>query len=80
MIVGEQVQEELTSFKAQQRFESSFICADSAEKGRKVKKPCIGKSCQGINENLHIEHICNSGIALWNSGEEGKERRMIEPQ
>jgi hypothetical protein len=27
-----------------------------------------------------VEHVCNSGSSLWNSGEEGKEKRMIEHQ
>jgi hypothetical protein len=27
--------------------------------------------------NLYAEHVCNSGTALWNSREEGKEKRMI---
>jgi hypothetical protein len=27
---------------------------------------------------LYREHACNSGTALWNLGEEGKEKRMIE--
>jgi hypothetical protein len=28
--------------------------------------------------HLYIEHVCNSGIIIWNSGEEGKEKRMME--
>jgi hypothetical protein len=28
----------------------------------------------------HVEHVCNSGNTLWNSGKEGKEKGMIEHQ
>jgi hypothetical protein len=28
----------------------------------------------------HVEHVCNSETTLWNSGKEGKEKRMIEHQ
>jgi hypothetical protein len=27
------------------------------------------------NTNSYVEHICNSGTTLWNSGKEGKEKR-----
>jgi hypothetical protein len=27
---------------------------------------------------LYVEHVCNSETILWNSGEEGKEKRMID--
>jgi hypothetical protein len=27
-----------------------------------------------------VEHVCSSGTTLWNSEEEGKEKRMIESQ
>jgi hypothetical protein len=30
--------------------------------------------------NSDVEHICNSGTTLWNSGKEGKEKQMIEHQ
>jgi hypothetical protein len=30
--------------------------------------------------NSEVEHVCNSGTALWNSGKERKEKRMIEYQ
>jgi hypothetical protein len=29
---------------------------------------------------LYVEHVCNSGTTLWNSGEEGKEKKMIRCQ
>jgi hypothetical protein len=29
---------------------------------------------------LRWKHVCNSGITLWNSGKERKEKRMIEHQ
>jgi hypothetical protein len=28
----------------------------------------------------YAEYDCNSGTALWNSGEDGKKKRMIENQ
>jgi hypothetical protein len=30
--------------------------------------------------NSNVEHVCNSGATLWNSGKEGKEKRKIEHQ
>jgi hypothetical protein len=30
--------------------------------------------------NSHVKHVCNSGTILWNSGREGKEKRMTEHQ
>jgi hypothetical protein len=30
--------------------------------------------------NSYVEHVCNSGTTLWNSGKEGKQKRMIEHQ
>jgi hypothetical protein len=33
-----------------------------------------------IYRNSDEEHVCNSGTSLWNLGEEGKEKRMIEHQ
>jgi hypothetical protein len=30
--------------------------------------------------NSCVEHVCNSRTTLWNSGNEGKEKRMIEHQ
>jgi hypothetical protein len=30
--------------------------------------------------NSEIEHVCNSGTTIWNSGKERKEKRMIEHQ
>jgi hypothetical protein len=39
-----------------------------------------------IHKNMHdytqtyVNHICNSGTTLWNLGEQGKEKRMIEHQ
>jgi hypothetical protein len=28
--------------------------------------------------NSNVEHVCNNGTALWNSGKERKEKRVIE--
>jgi hypothetical protein len=33
-----------------------------------------------IYTNSIVEHVCNSGTTLWNSGKEGKEKRMLEFQ
>jgi hypothetical protein len=30
--------------------------------------------------NSVVEHVCNSGTALWDSGKEKKEKRKIEQQ
>jgi hypothetical protein len=30
--------------------------------------------------NSNVEHVCNSGTTLWNSGREEKEKRMVEHQ
>jgi hypothetical protein len=27
-------------------------------------------------KNSYVERVCNSGTSLWNSGKEGKEKRM----
>jgi hypothetical protein len=55
-------------------------------KGHKFSLIC-GRYIQKINiyikqeyTNSHVEHVCNSGTTLWNSGREGKEKRMIEHQ
>jgi hypothetical protein len=29
-------------------------------------------------KNSYVEHVCNSGSTLWNSGKEAKEKRVIE--
>jgi hypothetical protein len=28
----------------------------------------------------HVEHVCNSGTILWNSGKKGKEKKITEHQ
>jgi hypothetical protein len=33
-----------------------------------------------IYTNSDVEHVCNNGTTLWNSGKEGKEKKKIEQQ
>jgi hypothetical protein len=52
----------------------SLIC------GRQIQKINVYTKQTCSYTNLYVEHVCNSGATLWNSGKEGKERRMIEHQ
>jgi hypothetical protein len=50
-------------------------------------KRCIFSLIPGRSKDKHIYktsmitfNVCNSGVALWNSGKEGNEKRMIKHQ
>jgi hypothetical protein len=49
----------------------SLIC------GRKIQKINIYTKQARSHINSYVEHVCNSGTALWNSGKEGKEKKKI---
>jgi hypothetical protein len=59
---------------------------------RKIKAACFLSCVEDRSKDKHtqkqarsytkseVENVCNSGTTLWNSGKEGREKRMIETQ
>jgi hypothetical protein len=45
-----------------------------------LKDKHINTKTSMIIYKLNVEHVCNSGTSLWDSGKEGKEKRMTEHQ
>jgi hypothetical protein len=46
----------------------------------KIQKINIHTQKKTTYPNSDVEHVCNSGTTVWNSGKEEKEKRMIEHQ
>jgi hypothetical protein len=54
---------------------------------RNTKDTCFLSYMEDRSKDKHIyktsmitSNVCNSGVALWNSGKEGNEKRMIKHQ